>query len=545
MPATFYPDSPRAGAPYGEQQVYTALRETLPDGWTVIHGATWSAVERNQVINGEADFVLIHPAHGFLVLEVKGGTIRYDPRADRWTSVSESGLEHDLGGGPVAQANKSRYRFKDYLKSRGHRTKIILPHGVAVVFPDLWGMNGLQVPGIAPECVATGKEIGRLGTWAVEALAAWAPDQNKLSLEQGGYQAAALVDYLAPRLELRPQLAAALARDRDEIRRLSDEQTAVLTRMATPRVLVTGGAGTGKTILAVEKALHLARSGVRTLWTCFNRGLAAWVKDRVERILTEAGEAELLGDRLVVCSLHEWASTTTGATVSDDDAGWNQALPEAVLDWIAADATRRFDAVIVDEGQDLGDSWWAVLDELVTESGHLWVFQDPNQAIYAKPERFPSGLLELELSRNFRNSQAIHTAFQKYYRGPAIEAAGPLGRPVRNVSVAADADLAKEVGKIIAQLVDDEGIEPQEIAVLSPIRHQSAVVGADQLGRFRTCSPTDSTPDAVVVDTIHGFKGLERPVVILCELGRAFSGTRDELHYVGMSRASGHLIVVE
>lgn len=550
MSATFYPSTARESAPESERQVFEALRESLGggaqggDGWTVIHGACWSAVERNQTASGEADFVLVHPQRGFLVLEVKGGTIRYDPAADRWTSASESGREHDLGAGPVAQANRSRYRFKDFLKERNHGSKLILPHGVGVVFPDLWGAEDLSIPGLAPEFVATGKELGQLGAWAEAALEKWAPEDNRLTAEQGARQARALIDYLAPRLELRPQLAAALARDAAEMRRLSQEQAAVLASFTMPRVLVTGGAGTGKTVLAIEKAIHLARSGVRTLWTCFNRGLAAWVRERIAAILAETGESGLLGDRLVVQSLHEWAVEVTGAQVSDDDEGWRRELPTKLVDWLAEDAARRFDAVLVDEGQDFGDTWWVAIEDLVRAGGHLWVFQDPNQAIYAQPERFPDDLVELPLTRNFRNTRAIHAAFLPYYRGVRLEAAGPDGRAVRRVA-AAPGTLAKEVGKLIARLVDEEAVTPEQIAVLSPIRHKSEVVGQDTLGRFRTCAPSAATPGCIAVDTIHGFKGQERPVVILCELDRAYPGTADELHYVGMSRANGHLIVVE
>jgi superfamily I DNA/RNA helicase len=48
----------------------------------------------------------------------------------------------------------------------------------------------------------------------------------------------------------------------------------------------------------------------------------------------------------------------------------------------------------------------------------------------------------------------------------------------------------------------------------------------------------------VVCSTIHGFKGLERPVVIVCGLDNPSPMEEKELLYVAFSRARSYLAVV-
>ena len=76
-----------------EVALYDALERSLGEGFEVLHSVAWVAPteDKRPVKDGEADFVIAHRDHGFLVLEVKGGVIDYDPQENRWTSTSRSG----------------------------------------------------------------------------------------------------------------------------------------------------------------------------------------------------------------------------------------------------------------------------------------------------------------------------------------------------------------------------------------------------------------------------------------------------------------------
>ena len=62
-----------------ERKLYEVLRDNLADDYVVFHTVAWLARDtRGGAQDGEADFVIVHPDQGVLVVEVKGGNIRFD-----------------------------------------------------------------------------------------------------------------------------------------------------------------------------------------------------------------------------------------------------------------------------------------------------------------------------------------------------------------------------------------------------------------------------------------------------------------------------------
>ena len=88
------------------------------------------------------------------------------------------------------------------------------------------------------------------------------------------------------------------------------------------------------------------------------------------------------------------------------------------------------------------------------------------------------------------------------------------------------------------------GITPPQIIILSPLESRSHWKDGMRVGQFTLSRGTKCPPDHIAVETIFAFKGLERPVVILTELGRWLPEDRDSLLYVALSRARNHLIVL-
>ena len=67
----------------------------------------------------------------------------------------------------------------------------------------------------------------------------------------------------------------------------------------------------------------------------------------------------------------------------------------------------KFDALVVDEGQDFSDIWWTALNNIIKEDGYLYVFYDGNQSIFNSHGTFVNELTRYDLSENFQK-------FQKY-----------------------------------------------------------------------------------------------------------------------------------
>jgi hypothetical protein len=104
MPAcTIYPEQlplsvrqdPKLSA---EVKIYDLLARSMPPGWVVFYDVAWLGRVRPHEgpRDGQIDFVLAHPTHGILLLEVKGGRIRFDGPRQQWISTDRDGIHHDI-----------------------------------------------------------------------------------------------------------------------------------------------------------------------------------------------------------------------------------------------------------------------------------------------------------------------------------------------------------------------------------------------------------------------------------------------------------------
>jgi superfamily I DNA and RNA helicase len=152
--------------------------------------------------------------------------------------------------------------------------------------------------------------------------------------------------------------------------RLTEQQARLLRALGTrKRAAICGGAGTGKTLLAVERAKSLARLGAKTLLLCYNRGLADHLKVVTEGIsnLHPMSFHQLCDWRIRVVSSEQGRDLLSEArqTYPDEDC-FDVQLPLALA--LSTEASNfRYDAVVVDEGQDFRDEFWFPLTCLLAE----------------------------------------------------------------------------------------------------------------------------------------------------------------------------------
>ena len=100
-----------------EEPVYVALRHQLGDDYVVLHSYPWLRPWRGEaLVEGEADFVVLHPSRGLLVLEVKGGeTIQHD--GYRWFRATQRRAARVPGSIQAGAAQHAR--------APGHRERAI------------------------------------------------------------------------------------------------------------------------------------------------------------------------------------------------------------------------------------------------------------------------------------------------------------------------------------------------------------------------------------------------------------------------------------
>ena len=159
------------------------------------------------------------------------------------------------------------------------------------------------------------------------------------------------------------------------------------------RVAVRGGAGTGKTVLALEKARRLADEGFRTLLTCYNRQLA----DHLARLCAGTANLDVMGFHQLCHRQVERANRKSGRDLVEEAKVtypgknlYDVQLPNA-LAYSLEVLPERYEAIICDEGQDFREDFWVALEFLLDDYDRspFYVFYDDNQNLYARASTFP------------------------------------------------------------------------------------------------------------------------------------------------------------
>jgi hypothetical protein len=363
----------------------------------------------------------------------------------------------------------------------------------------------------------------------------------------------ALAVTLRPRFELVESKKQRRQRQEEELLELTQEQYEALDAMeANARVVFEGPAGTGKTLLALEAARRSSITGRRVLLACYNRALGKWLRE-------QSGE---LGGGSFVGTLSSYMLRISGLDATDrgdDPAFWNEEVPSVALDAILAGrSSPAFDEVIIDEAQDLlREPLLDLLDVSLKGgmgAGRWRMFGDfERQALYGRDVSLDAFI------ENRGSSAPVHSLRVNCRNTPRIAAltrllAGltPDYRRVRRPDDGAEPDLDFfEPGEEQASLIGAlercyaQGFSGPDIAVLSasardPLAsHIEDQPWCDRLQRLEA-----ARPGAIRYCTIHAFKGLEAPVVIVTDLHEVDGDEVQSLLYVALTRALNRLVVM-
>jgi superfamily I DNA/RNA helicase len=539
-----------------EAKVYRALRDRLPDRYVVLFEVGWILRrEDEQAKDGEADFIVCDPDSGYLCIEVKGGGIAFDGVSGKWFSVDRNGQKHEINN-PIQQALKAKYSIRTKLSEHPRSRELGLHNvlrGHAVWFPDVGDTVALSRPDMPPVLIGGARDIENPKHWVNQVFAYWSNDvHGHAPLGRRGVEA--VRDVFARTVTVAPLVSSRLAEQEARRIALTNDQIRVLDFLQSHRrVAVSGGAGTGKTVLAVEKAHRLATEGFRTLLTCYNRQLAdhlAGVSGGVSNLevmsfhqlcYRQADRAHSKSSRDLVA---EAKATYPGKDLFDVQ------LPNA-LAYSLEVLPDRFDAIVCDEGQDFRDEFWVPLELMLSdyEHGPFYVFYDDNQNIYRRASTFPIRDAPFTLTTNCRNTAPIHQAAYRHYRGVPVQPPENQGDEVRfEEANSRDAQVTK-LTALIVDLIAKQGVSANSIVVLiADAAHKTEYYRL--LKRQALPRPATWVEEAarggntVLMDTVQRFKGLEAPIVILWGLDGIDPMSSEELLYVALSRAKSLLVIV-
>ncbi|MBR8836565.1 MAG: ATP-binding domain-containing protein [Stigonema ocellatum SAG 48.90 = DSM 106950] len=515
-----------------EKYLYQAFKEQLSDKFVVFHSVSWQVQNLNNgAKDGEVDFAIACPNLGILVLEVKGGKISYDGNADQWYSNNHAIKD------PFKQACSSKHSLLSLLKEKPFWRKLWIPISYAVAFPDikLKGELPLHTP---REIILDSSHLTDLSAWVQGVMNYW-QGQNPTNSHLGTNGIEQLIKIFRPSIV--ESVVVPFVNEERQFIKLVDKQFRILDFLARHRrVAISGCAGSGKTLLALEKTRRLNEQGFSVLLTCYNKALAQLLRYSLGNkqnlhIYTFHGICEKL--------LHQAGLASDNDQISKDKL-FKEIYPNLLIE-AANRLNWRVDAIVVDEGQDFCEDWWLALKLLLQDPDHgiFYLFYDDNQNIFGPRWKPPLEEAPFSLTENCRNTQKIHSYVLQFYPNdrPTI-APGPLGRDVEIHYYTGDNELKNTLGRILHHLVDNEKIATKDIVILTTKRKQA--LQNQILGRFRVKADPDISNHEIRCNTIHYFKGLESPVVILVEIDLNSVPHLKNLLYVGASRARHHLIII-
>lgn len=556
--ARMYPDVPPSELEHSsEEPVYVALRDQLGDDYAVLHSYPWLRPWRGDaLLEGEADFVVVHPQRGVLVLEVKGGeTIRHDGR--RWFRETANGPKEFQD--PFVQARRNMHALLDIVRERSGRRlgNDDLAHGYAVVFPHL-DYDGTPPPHAHKAIIISRKHLPMMAQAIEAAYKAWTDAPNAAPPLGHEQYRLLLHDCLMPKFRVFRPVGPDISTAAERLLELTETQAQVFEGLfVQDRVLVEGVAGSGKTFLALHRALAFAREGKVTLFVCYNKELAAWLRAHVEGDATTAGFRDLL----TVKHFHSLAADLAREAEIEfrpqaggplTDAFWNDEVPDLMEQAVLSlGEAAQYDAIVVDEAQDFCLGWWyALTNSILTKpDGPLYAFLDPNQSLRGEVQwpEIEFGA-RFKLTINCRNTQRIATASSSVLSlTPHIFKRAPVGGALRVLRAGTDRQQKGLVLQELRSLLQREGVTPQQIAVIGP--------AAKDKGSLADVSDVDGVPlvtstltwragGGVLVTTARSFKGLEADVVVLYDLGGFGQLFKREDLYVSCTRAKALLIAI-
>lgn len=525
--ARFIPPMPDSfNGSIGEEKVFTALR-ILDNSYTVFHSFSWIGLGNRT--EGEADFVIIHPQKGIMVIEVKSGEIEY--KDGQWVQTNTL-TRYSKKIAPFDQARRSQYEIIDRLNSGLRHGRIPLVCRT-VWFPSIRICETDRLPPEAPKVIVFDETTLNDSKKAIDnAYEYWANKKvSRTSMDPR--QLNEVIETVAPHFHVVPGIKGIINETEQIYIKLTNQQAALLDYLKEQRYAVIHGlAGTGKTVLAKEKAKMLTQEGNTVLFLCFN----SFLRDYLKNNYSQPG--------VIYHNAHSLAMEI----LDDPSIGIDKLLNE-LEDFLEMFEPEDwpYTHVVIDEGQDLNDRLVNRLYELTkAKGGTFYVFYDRNQ--YVMKNEMPTWIEQAEcklvLHRNCRNTaEIVKTAYSLIPADITFSENQVRGETPIAVFYTNKEELLAAASKFVKTAIV-AGIEPEQIVFLTAETEQKSFFS--DVNSIAGINVSNGIKDGnILFTTIRKFKGLEAKALMLIDvsLTSLTNPEKQRLVYVGCSRAK-HLLKI-
>lgn len=397
--AKMIPDIPKEFDLKSKEGLMFEELNNLSEDYYVFHSFSIVTIVDSIIKESETDFVIFHPNKGIICLEAKAGQIDYID--GYWKYGSGKKMKKN---GPYSQASFNKWKLKDYMIEHGLQYELEhckLLH--AVWFPDipLTKFNGKQLPSEADlNITLTSDSFGKIQKEIEKIFALEIPSKVKTNLSEKEVNRI-LERVLAPNFSLISLKEIEIEHTKNVFKRMLKEQITLLNYLEEQNnAIINGLAGTGKTVMAIEKAKLHSEKGEKVLFLCYNTFLKEYLKCTYAHPYIHFYTIDGLACK--ICNTKK--------------ADYNM-LKER-LEEMYYEGNFPYQHVIIDEGQDFGKveleeeiiallKTNAIDDE--TRNGTFYLFYDKNQMVqsYKIPKYIEDADCKLTLYRNCRNTGNI------------------------------------------------------------------------------------------------------------------------------------------
>ena len=516
--------------PRVEIDIYNLFKEKLSDDYYVNYKRFWHGKNnKGKLFTREIDFIVALKNVGILFVEVKGGVeITYNPDEKKWFSKRSDNDKIIEIKNPIEQAKDAMFNFKEKLNNISNWNKNNCLHYICI-FPGMRKQNVKSI-GEFPTSLFLFKDdldnidqsLKRAFSFAGQKDAFNLFDSNQLKI---------FSNYLDQKFYAEIPFKDLLADANKRIIELSDEQLSLYDHLLDPnnkRIAVSGGAGTGKTILATHLAYEFSSNlNAKVLLLSRNRSQKNFLLDYFKNKEGMLPEVKYIFDLVKEKTREVGDKYIHKDSDEEDEEYFNKKLPEfAAQIFSKSEDEKKYDIVIIDEGQDFNEDWFIAIEYLLKEEELKYVvFYDNNQKLFKKDEILSlDGFYRVVLSRNYRNTKKVFNIIGKLFEDSKVIPVGPdgLNNPPIAIEVTDNNELQEAIVSLSNQLVRKEKIDPSDIGFITlknESKHKNITVQETSLLKSHNFKidgvERGKKPGIFSRGGITYWKGLERDVMII------------------------------
>ena len=597
--ATMIPENVENFTTEGEKQSYRFLEAVAkPD----VKYLCWYLPD---VQGKEPDFILFSNKLGLIILEVKDWNLNQIREANPHFFVIEKGSKTEQHQNPYQQAREYLIQLMEAIKKDKrlvskdpiYRGNPKIPINCGVIFPNI---NKFEYTQKQLDCVIGTEKVffwddlhsaapircdstGACFTQTVEDM--FPP---KFSFNLNGVDLDHLKQLIFPtvRIDL-PERKAEFPYDKriNRLKSLDHHQEALARKFDGGHRIIIGPSGSGKTLILVHKAAFLMQynpSIKNILFVCFNITLVKYIK----RLLADK-EVPLGENGVQVFHFYQLCSEIIGEDVAyeNESSEYYELIDQEALSNIQ-DYSMKYDAILVDEGQDFSDNMYKIVTALLNpKTDNLTIALDANQDIYRRDSYWKDVGVKArgrvhKISYAYRNTKEISDFASKLIGKTDVQAdtqqSGQLelfpdffdfSGPKPELKQSQDFDsIIEYVAEKIKEVVNTERCPYSEIAIIYTIKspgdnlkeplplmiekelESNGILSNWASENYRSKKSYDITTNSVTISTIHSVKGLDYSCVFLLGLDylddkRWSEDQINRLTYVAITRARYQLFI--